>query len=219
MAEAVTQRRRSARHSSEYVPSFTASGWTDGTNEASRRKLGSLSSSSLGIGIFTRLTCQPSTPRNPHRKHNALFSRILFCSRKGERSPSDGHPRTKPHQKIATLAVQRVPSVMRLRHTQSNPRVRQDVSLGHPTSNSSPKLVRRTSSDPSIGSKLRYDFDIPEIRRVSATPNASHKANSSLSVRGVGRGDMISSQTSLDKAQVDRRPSISPVNRLPPIPS
>ncbi|KAF1925769.1 uncharacterized protein M421DRAFT_397865 [Didymella exigua CBS 183.55] len=185
LAETVSKRRRSVKHSSEYVPSLAASGWADGTNETSRRRPRRPPCSSLEVGIFERLTCQPSTPRNPHRKHNAIFSRILFCSkRKGKCSAPDGPPRTKSDQRIATQAVQRIPSIMRLRHTQSNPRARQALTPEQPTSDRSPKGVRSSSSDPSIGSRLRYDFDIPDIRRVSATPNASHRANSSFSSGG-----------------------------------
>lgn len=220
MAETVSQRCRSAKHSSEYVPSFAASGWADGTNEPPRRNRGSSSSSFFETGIFTRLTCQPSTPKNPHRKHNAFFSRIPFCSRgKGERDLADEHPHTRPHQKIASQAVQRIPSVMRLRHTQSNPRAKEAANSKHPTSDFSSKLVRRTSSDPSIGSKLRYDFDVPKIHEVSATPSASHKGNSSLSMRGAGRGDMASADEYLDKSQVEKWALMSHANQLPSIAS
>ena len=220
LADIVSQRRRSAKRSSEYTPSFAASGWTNGPNDLPCQKRSSPSSSSLEPGVFTRLTCQPSTPRNPYRKHNALFARALFCTSKKDCEPSGESPRKKPFHKVATQAVQRIPSVMRLRHTQSNPRMREDAHPENHTSDSSPKLVRRTSSDPSIGSKLRYNFDIPEIRRISATPNASHKAAQSfMSMRGAGRGDMISAHEFLDEAQFEIRPSTSPVDKLPPIPS
>ncbi|KAF2625724.1 hypothetical protein BU25DRAFT_371570 [Macroventuria anomochaeta] len=219
LAETVSQRRRFAKRNSGYVPSFAASGWTDGANDPYRRRRGSSSSSSFETGIFRRLTCQPSTPRNPHSKHNALFSRFLFCKKKGDLDPSDKHPRKKPFQPVTTQAVQRIPSVIRLRHTESNPRMGADPNPKHPTSESSPKLVRHTSSDPSISSKFRYKLDIPEIRRTSATPNASHEVQTPFSMRGVGRGGMISAHKYPEETQMERRPSISQITRLPPIPS
>lgn len=220
LAESVSQKRRSAKRSSEYVPSFAASGWTDGTNDTYRRERGSPSSSSLETNIFTRLICQPSIPRNPHRKHNALFSRILLCKKKkGDHASSDKQSCKKSFQDVTTHPVQRIPSVMRLRSTQSNPRMREDANSEHPTSTLSPKLICRTSSDPSIGSELRYDFEVPEIRRISATPNASSKAQSSLSVRGVGRGDMIIANVYVDETQVESQPSRSHIDKPPPMSS
>lgn len=220
LAEALSQRRRSAKRSSEYIPSFAASGWVDGANEASGRRQRRGSSSSSSNGVFKRLTCQPSAPQDPNRRHNTVFSRIMLCDRtKRDRDLSIRTPRAITQQKIVTQVVQRIPSIKRLGRTQSNPRGIPISSLRHSIPDASPGKVRRASSDPSGGSRLRYAFDIPEIRRVSAAPNASHKANRSLSTRGVDRGDMIASQDYVTENPEERRPSISAVNISSHIPA
>ena len=224
LAETVSQRRRSAKRSSEYIPQFTASGWTDGPNEMTRQRRGLPAgrrfSSSIETGIFTRLTCQPSTPRNPRRTHNILFSRTIFSKKKKEQGFPDKSPSCKtPIRKVTTQTVQRIPSVMRLRHTQSNPRMQDEASHDHPVSELSPKLVRSTSSDPSIGSYFRYTYEIPEIRHAWATPNDSHNAESEMSVRSCGRGDRIRAPKYIDETQVERRSPASHATKLPSTPS
>lgn len=67
LAEALSKRRRSTKQSSEYIPSFAVSGWTDGANEPhERRRRGRL--------------------LRPH----SVFSKMFSCNKtKREKRPSD----------------------------------------------------------------------------------------------------------------------------------
>lgn len=210
LAEALSQRRRPARQSGQYIPSLAAAKWFDGAGEAfwRRRRRGSSPSSSNGIS--KRLACHPSVPGDPCRKHNMVLSRIMLCDRtKQDRDLSTKTPRAITQQTVIAQAAQRVPSMMRLRHTQSNLRGKPTSSPRHPIPDVSSGKVHRAGSDPSVGSRLRYDYDDPEVRRVPATSNANHKANSSWSKRGFDRGGMVISQDEVSDNQVRGRPSIS----------
>jgi hypothetical protein len=99
---------------------------------------------------------------------------------------------------VSSQPVQRIPSVHRLRHTQSAPRI--EVETEDATPVESPLDGKRHSSDPSIGSPLNYSFQIPEIRRTSVTPSANWCPGSSNEgmMRACGRGDLIAPQDYFD---------------------
>ncbi|KAF1937850.1 hypothetical protein EJ02DRAFT_355802 [Clathrospora elynae] len=209
LAELASQKRRPRKHSSDQVPCFAASGWTDGPplTEPRRDRLQSLcrsSSSESEPGFFSRLICQASLPKNPLRKHNTIFtSRLLSRSKKQKQSePARKHSRLwerrTPLPSVTSEPAQRIPSAYRLRHTQSAPRfVLEQPAIEEAGPVSSAHKERRHSSNPSIGSPLSYAFDIPGIRRTSATPNATRRAHTprTAPVRACGRGDLISDDT------------------------
>jgi hypothetical protein len=207
--EVVTLQQRQRRNS-YHVPCFAASGWTDGpfSPEAQpiRRRLQSSSDSSSSSssssswsepGFFSKLICQASTPKNPRRKYNTLFTSIaarrnrpLGTLHTRSDSSKPHHSRPKALQNLKSQAVQRIPSSVRLRRTQSAPRIVLEESS--PTAYKSDS--RRHSSNPSIGSPVNYPFEIPEIHRTSATPTPSQKRN--RTVRLCGRGDLIAGDDS-----------------------
>ncbi|EAT82984.1 hypothetical protein SNOG_09719 [Parastagonospora nodorum SN15] len=210
LAEMATLRRRQ-RHSSGRVPCFPASGWTDGSSspgEDHGRETSSSSAesnSSSQPGFFSRLICQPSIPKNPRRKYNTLFTSLT--TRRGKpagtlrtRSSSSKvhHNRPKALRAFTEHTVQRIPSMLRLRQTQSAPRFEADEA--------SPTIglheSRRHSSNPSIGSALNYPCEIPQIRRISATPAASqYDRQMSYAVRFCGRGDLLKEDEYLDPSE------------------
>lgn len=197
LAEALSQRRRSTKQSSEHIPSFAGSGWTDGANEPHERR-----------------------PRHRCCKQNFVFSGVLTCNKmkRNGKPSSEERPRAIAQQKVVTPAVQRIPSIVRLDHTQSTPGVQPIPSLGDLTFGSHSEGVRPSSPDPSVGNRLRDDFDVPQIRWISATPNANNKANSLISTTGVSRGDMVAPGDYMTVNQVRRRSSMSPAITLPQIP-
>jgi hypothetical protein len=199
LAERVSRQRRLGKRNSEYVPQFAASGWTDGppairTQIDSRSTLSRASSSSQEQGFFSKLICQASIPKNYRRKHNTMFlSRITSRPKRQKQSQSESgnnHHSAQP--------VQRIPSVYRLRNTQSAPKIVVDEEEEVPVA--SPYDGKRHGSDPSIGSPLNYPFQIPEIRRVSDTPSPNWVPGSSIAgeVRACGRGDLIAAQDYFD---------------------
>ncbi|KAH3978407.1 hypothetical protein HBI56_069620 [Parastagonospora nodorum] len=210
LAEMATLRRRQ-RHSSGRVPCFAASGWTDGSSspgEDHGRETSSSSAesnSSSQPGFFSRLICQPSIPKNPRRKYNTLFTSLT--TRRGKpagtlrtRSSSSKvhHNRPKALRAFTEHTVQRIPSMLRLRQTQSAPRFEADEA--------SPTIglheSRRHSSNPSIGSALNYPCEIPQIRRISATLAASqYDRKMSYAVRFCGRGDLLKEDEYLDPSE------------------
>jgi hypothetical protein len=193
LVEHVSRRRRSAKRSSEYVPHFTASGWTDGppptrSQKDSRSSQSRASSSSPEPGFFSRLICQASLPKNYRRKHNTMFmSRITSRQKRQKQSQSDSN-----NWQHSSQPVQRMPSIYRLRNTQSAPRivVEENVPV------TSQYDGKRHGSDPSIGSPLNYPFQIPEIRHVPDTPSPNWIPGDSVTgeVRACGRGDLIAAQ-------------------------
>ncbi|KAF1919349.1 hypothetical protein BDU57DRAFT_138669 [Ampelomyces quisqualis] len=213
LAEAVSL-QRTQRRESAFVPRFAANGWTDGpsgseshhSRETSYPSTVSTSSSETEAGFFSRLICQASTPKNAKRKHNTLFTNLASRKRKkigplstqSTRAKSRSNP-AKHFQNLTSQAVQRIPSTFRLRRTQSAPRTAQD-----PVTVEYPYHRHRHSSNPSIGSPLEYPFEIPEIRRISATPAASQMENSvAQSVRLCGRGDLIAAESDMDDSQMN----------------
>ncbi|EDU44524.1 conserved hypothetical protein [Pyrenophora tritici-repentis Pt-1C-BFP] len=198
LAEHVS-RRRKLRNSSEYVPQFTGSGWTDGPPPFSREKRSSRSRSSSDSssehGFFSRLVCQAAIPKNYRRKHNTMFlSRTSKPNRPKQLHPEYKHAadRRSSHQDVTSQPVQRIPSAHRLRHTQSAPR----IAVEEEAPVQSPHNFIRHGSDPSIGSPLDYPFQIPRIRRTSVTPSVSLHQESPMhaEVRACGRGDLIAVQ-------------------------
>ncbi|RYO24007.1 hypothetical protein AA0111_g8784 [Alternaria arborescens] len=208
LAQHVSQKRKSRRQSSGCVPQFAASGWTDGppaivVREDSRGSLSRESSSSLSEpGFFSRLICQAAVPKNYRRKHNTMFLNRARISSKKKRQKQSHFERTHENrserQDISSQPVQRIPSVHRLRQTQSAPRIEFETEEATPVE--SPQDGKRHGSDPSIGSPLNYSFEIPEIHRTSVTPNASWCPGSSGEgvMRACGRGDLIAPQEYFD---------------------
>jgi hypothetical protein len=210
----LTSRRRAHRRNRDYTPLFTASGWTDGNSspQVTRRARGLLhskkqSNPSFEPGFFSRLICQTSIPKIPARKHNTLFTNLASKRKKsiglsdGYTSPSEtGLNRPKLSRHVASQAVQRIPSSLRLRRTQSVPR----ITIDNTSPSGEPYTPRRHGSSPSIGSPLGYPYEIPGIRTASATPAASFSMGAlSTLVRMCGRGDLITLQEYLDKSEVD----------------
>jgi hypothetical protein len=190
LAEHVSRKRRSAKRSSECVPHFTASRWTDGPpparwQKSSQNSLSRTSSSSPEQGFFSRLICQASMPKNYRRKSNTMFlSRITSRQKRQKQSQSESKD-----WRHSSQPAQRMPSLYRLRNTQSAPRI--EVEEDAPVI--SPYEKKRHGSDPSIGSPLNYPFQIPEIRHVPETPSPSWIPGDSIAgeVRACGRGDFI----------------------------
>lgn len=209
LLQVTCQRRRLKKRSSEYVPHFVASGWIDGPAEShqARGKARSIASSvsSSEPGLFSRLTCHASMPRNSLRRHNILFPGRLSLKRK--KHPA-GHPTAssrrcpcpKPPYRFASRDVQRILSTLRLRRTrwakQAASQRTEPISTSH--------LSRRHSAVPSVDSLLKYPFAIPEIRRISATPAASQRMQPLINdtVRAYGRGDLICTQEDLGEARM-----------------
>ncbi|KAF2032096.1 hypothetical protein EK21DRAFT_61541 [Setomelanomma holmii] len=201
LAEQVSRKRR-LKCSNGYTPRFAAIGWTDGSSPSgthhARDESNSTanSTSSSEPGFLSRLISPASTPKNSRRKNNTMFTSRLSPMKKKQGTSNPGRadppkaPRnpSKPFQSLTSRAVQRIPSALRLRRTQSAPRIA--VEGDAPAED--PSKSRRHSSNPSKGSTLTYPFEIPQIRRISATPAASkHRKSVSHAVRACGRGDMI----------------------------
>lgn len=212
LAEHVSHQRRRQKHHYEHTPSFAGSGWTDGpppvaTRTQSRRSLSPASSSSSDAepGFFSKLICQAAIPKNYQRKHNTMFfSRLSLRSKRQKQlqAEEESHYQDEEQsdQDFSAQPVQRIPSALRLRLTQSAPRmVAKEVPI------QKPRMIKRHSSDPSIGSPLEYPFQIPEIHRVSATTSGSWYPDSSAggSVRACGRGDLITAHDYFDDDSPD----------------
>lgn len=107
------------------------------------------------------------------------------------------HDGRSERQYVSSQPVQRIPSVHRLRHTQSAPRIEVDAEEAYVES---PHDRKRHGSDPSIGSPLDYSFQIPQIRRTSITPSASWCPGSSEEgmMRACGRHDLITPEDYFD---------------------
>ena len=151
----------------------TTSGWSDGaaSEKGESRKPFDSSSSGSEQSLLSKLTCQFSFPkRSKHRHHlpNDENPSINSNSRpvsygRSIISPTRAH--ISPVHPTLTHAIQIIPSTLRLRRTQSTPHKPSDLSLPRPDY----RLDRRNSSTPTVGSPLIYPFEIPEIRRISAT--------------------------------------------------
>jgi hypothetical protein len=221
LVEAVSLQRRS-KCKSGYVPPFSASSWTDGTSSLQmhhvRRRSHSAagSSSSSEPGFLSSLTCQPLIPKNPRRRHNTLFTNhLMTISKQNQDVVSPQTTMSKPpsiHQKslqsLTSQPVQCMPSAVRLSRTQSAPRIASD-DAGIATR---PHITRKHSSNPFVGSPLDYSVEIPQIRRVLATPAASHPKTSML-VRVCRRGDLIAEREYCGKSRVDVSQLSKPVSR------
>jgi hypothetical protein len=85
-----------------------------------------------------------------------------------------------------------MPSIYRLRNTQSAPRIEVEENA--------PVIIsldgKRHGSDPNIGSPLTYPYQIPKIRRISDTPSPNWIPGDSVAgeLRACGRGDFIANQ-------------------------
>lgn len=215
LAEAVSLRRHSSR-SRHHVLSFAASTWTDGSASPTAHDpcedsspASDLSSSEEERGLLSRLMCSGSTPKSPQRKHNTLFTNRLTTKRRKQNSAlctqtsqvslwrsQRRFPRALQH--ITSQTVQSIPSTFRLRRTrsaESAPRIVVEEAVPF-------QSARKHSSNPSIGSPLAYLCNIPEIRRISATPAPSQmKSGISTSMRGCGGGDVIEDSGYVDECR------------------
>jgi len=201
LAQYVSQRRKLRQQSSDYTPHFAASGWTDGppavtTREDSRSTLSRESSSSSSEpGFFSKLICQAAVPKNYRRKHDTMFfSRPPSKQKKQKRTQFEDKPDNRAEgQKVSSQPVQRIPSLHRLRHTQSALCMAVEADIEEEIPVESPHDGKRHPSDPSIGSVLTYTFQIPEVRRTSVTPSSTWGPASSEEgmMRACGRGDLI----------------------------
>ncbi|OAK94007.1 hypothetical protein IQ06DRAFT_235039 [Phaeosphaeriaceae sp. SRC1lsM3a] len=195
--------QRQENNKKQCAPRSMRNVWIDGTSllRKHRTRAGSHSTvdsdSSSDVGFLSRLICQVSTPKNPKRRHNTLFAN--FPSRRNKNKDTLDTPtgsaksrrtRLKPFHNLSSHAVQRIPSALRLRRTQSAPRnLEEDTKPVRPSYG-----PKRHSSNPSIGSPLNYPFEIPQIRRTSATPGEIHGEGHFDSVRLCGRGDLITAK-------------------------
>jgi hypothetical protein len=228
LAEYVSHRRRLGKLDREHVPRFIASGWMDGPPPAEDHNSDTSSStSSEEQGFFSRLVCQASLPKNPRRRFNTLFtSRLSVRPWKPKQPQSTSHGKAclseseTPVQSITSQPAERIPSALRLRRTQSAPRIELPNVVEEAASDTvaSTHTSRRQSSNPSIGSPLNYSFVIPGIHRMSATPDATHRLHMAeeADVRVCGRGDLmyVKETPKLSKYQVEsNRDSSHPEDR------
>lgn len=211
LAEQVSRNRRQDKNN-QGVSRSKGNVWTDGASLLKKRRTrkGTRSTgdsdSSNDAGFFSRLICQVSTPKNPKRKHNTLFAN--FPTRKNKHKESLDTPtgsmksrisRLKPFQNLSSTAVQRIPSSVRLRRTQSAPRNQEeDIVTIRPSYG-----PKRHSSNPSIGSPLNYPFEIPHIRRTSATPGEVYGEGDPNAVRMCGRGDLITAKEYVEEREAN----------------
>lgn len=200
LAERLSKRRRVDSRKSDFPHFSIENSWADGPSSAEaqsppqRTHSRDSSRSSVDAGFFSRLICQPSMPKNPRRKQNTLFLSRLSLKRWRQKDPQtrDSDPQEtqmRPLQHLTAQAMQRIPSTLRLRHTQSAPRITAKVS----DAVTRPVQARRHSSNPSIGSPLAYPFELPDVRQTSVTPDPDRKLQDAMqgAVRGCGRGDLI----------------------------
>jgi hypothetical protein len=113
-------------------------------------------------------------------------------------APRSVHSRPKLPHNLTSQAVQRIPSSIRLRRTQSTPRVA-TTDYANPTAEHNSR--RRHSSNPSIGSPLRYPFEMPQMLGASVTPSNNQRGwDASTSIRMCGRGDLITAEKDPDES-------------------
>jgi hypothetical protein len=171
------KRRKEHKSESMFTNSFrrnsTTSGWSDGpvsVEEESRTPFDS-SSSGFEQSLLSKLTCQFSFSKGSKHRHHLLHDENPSINnnsrpvgyRRSIPSPTRAH--TSPVYPTPTRAVQVIPSALRLRRTQSTPHKPSDASLYRPDIT----FDRRNSSTPTTRSPLNYLYEIPEIRRISAT--------------------------------------------------
>ena len=182
-AEVASLRRRMEKrrkeHKSEsmftnlFEKKSSTRGWSDGpasTEEEIRTPFDS-SSSGSEQSLLSKLTCQFSFSKRSKHRHPLLYDENPSINnnsrpvgyRRSILSPNRAH--TSPVYPTPTRAVQVIPSTLRLRRTQSTPDKPSDTSLHRPDIT----FNRRNSSTPTTGSPLNYPYEIPEIRRISAT--------------------------------------------------
>lgn len=166
----------------------------------------SRSSSSVDkTGFLSKLTCQPSTSK--HAKQNPRI-RVLKLLRKdpirSDQVPTTIRPlpqciKSSKLQQLTSKAVQRMPSAIRIRRTQSAPRNVAEKA----TQTAKALQPRRHSSDPSTRRSLTPHCAIPQIRRISATPAASNcqYASTTGSVRGSGRSELSPTHEPFEEAR------------------
>lgn len=182
------------------TPCLAKNRWTDGPaapEERRRRNDSSSSDSTPTPGIFSKLLiCQASIHKNPRRSHNTLFMNRLSLRRKQKQrfhwrrasSWKESSRRLRPLQNLTSYAVQRIPSALRLRRTQSAPRLTVEDASSFDEMN----RTRKHSSNPSIGSPLTYTYELPNVQYQSDISVAQYRAQDSM--RACGRGDLLGAQ-------------------------
>jgi hypothetical protein len=170
------KRRKEHKSESMFTNLFerksTTRGWSDGpasTEEEIRTPFDS-SNSGFEQSLLSKLTCQFSFSKGSKRRHLLHDENPSINNnsrpvgyRRSIPSPTRAH--TSPVYPTPTRAVQVIPSALRLRRTQSTPHKPSDASLYRPDIT----FNLRNSSTPTTRSPLNYPYEIPEIRRISAT--------------------------------------------------
>ncbi|KAF2688067.1 hypothetical protein K458DRAFT_485205 [Lentithecium fluviatile CBS 122367] len=172
-----------------------ASRWGDGPTDRRRRRgrhSSGSSSSPSDPGFISRLICQASSSKDSPKSHFLFLHHFLGkgkhnMGKRDKPKPLPSRPHPCPVQKLTSHAVLRIPSSLRLRRTQSFPRTPSHEKPQEPVVLD----TRRNSSNPTIGSPISYPFEIPEIRRISAS---SATGASQASVHSCGRGDFFTAQ-------------------------
>ncbi|KAF2787879.1 hypothetical protein K505DRAFT_342576 [Melanomma pulvis-pyrius CBS 109.77] len=186
LAEEVSQRRRFKKRQNDlrsepHLAILTegkslGNGWSDAPapleGEDTRRPSTSSASSKSASkrGLLSKLMCQTFGFRRSRRRHN-FFSLGHLPSKTGMRpyyyqqSSTSIHHNRLSHTQVQPPphAVQAIPSGLRLRRIQSTQKARATSPY------SELFLTRRNSSTPTMGSPLACPYEIPEIRRISAT--------------------------------------------------
>lgn len=175
--------------------SYSSAGkWSDGpTEEIPARTPSSRSSGDSDSGIKTGLNwkslCQPLASRGSDRKvrlskqqsGRSHQKKLHFCTWSGKQGNKRADPQTKSKslaarpkpilpQKAAADATYKMPSSkLNLRKTHSAPR----TPIVENKLETMSIHTRRSSSTPTFGALMPYPFEIPEIRRISASTTAA----------------------------------------------
>lgn len=201
IANAAMRHSRRTKESSKYRKQGSidfrsygsASNWSDGpTEEIPTRTSSPRSSGDSDSSIKKRLNwkslCQPLASRGSGRKvrltkqhsdtsHQKKLHFFTWSGRQGNKrldhqtSSKSLAARPKPilPQKAAADATYKMPSKLHLRKTHSAPRT---PMFENPLETMSIH-TRRSSSTPTFGALMPYPFEIPEIRRISASTTAA----------------------------------------------
>jgi len=222
LAESVSKRRRDEKFRSNPTQSSISSkimstsprhiggdGWNDGPASADKERnhrhsrrtsnmisdTGSSSSSSSGStyegGLFTKLICQVTSPRKLKWRHHFLFSEP--CPDKSTTRSSTYALHNQPSSifKLPRHAVQGVPAKLRLERAQTAPK---DSHCSTPL-RPGYAIPRSNNSSSRIGRAHTFPFEIPEIRRISATTAEGWSPNSGHS------NDMLTAKEYLDETR------------------
>ncbi|CAI6335199.1 unnamed protein product [Periconia digitata] len=181
----------SANQKTDLKHEYHTGAWNDGSAEERQGRNRSLPSSPTSragkeLGLNWRLICQTLALRGPNRKARPSkqhpvknHKKLFFFNRSGGRTrkPTDeihttntppARPKPGPIRMPSVDDAYRIPSKHRLRRTHSAPRT---PAFDEPL-DVSPLYSQRNSSTPTLGSFMPYHFEVPEIRRISASTTA-----------------------------------------------